>query len=91
MFIFKSSENQQTFGGFKKGFLANSKPRKGNPTTSSKPAKKDADIPVIRPKNPERKVQKAVKSSIPWLKNKGLLQSLVEKNFQGCGLMWEAK
>ena len=78
----KSTESQKTFGGFKKGFLTNSKPRKGNPTPSSKPAKKDTeDVPVIRPKNPEQKakgmeipeVQEAMKSSIPGLENKGHL------------------
>ena len=76
---FKSAESQRTFGGFKKGFLTNPKPRKGNPTPSSKAVKKDADIPVIKPKNPEQKakgmeipeVQEAMKSSIPSLENKG--------------------
>ncbi|XP_078375599.1 uncharacterized protein LOC144658956 isoform X2 [Oculina patagonica] len=88
----KSAESQKTFGGFKKGFLTNPKPRKGNPTPSSKPAKKDADIPVIRPKNPEQKakgmeipeVQEAMKSSISSLENKdwitGDLLKKIESN-----------
>ena len=73
----KASESQRTFGGFKKGFLANPKPRKVNSTQSS--TKKSEDMPVIRPKNPEGKskgieipeVQEAMKSSIPSLQNKG--------------------
>lgn len=75
----KPTESQRTFGGFKKGFLTNPKPKKVNFTLPSKPAKKSADIPAIRPKNPEQKtkgieipeVQEAMKSSIPSLENKG--------------------
>lgn len=76
----KASESQRTFGGFKKGFLTNSKPRKVNFTQSSKSTNKSAetDMPVIRAKNPEQKtkgieipeVQEAMKSSIPSLENK---------------------
>ena len=75
----KASESQRTFGGFKKGFLTNPKPRKVNSAHSSKSMKKSADMPVIRPKNPEQKtkgieipeVQEAMKSSIPSLENNG--------------------
>ena len=75
----KASESQRTFGGFKRGFLTNPQPRKVNSTHSSKSAKESADMPVIRPKNPEHKtkgieipeVQEAMKSSIPSLENKG--------------------
>ena len=75
----KASESHRTFGGFKKGFLTNPKPRKVNSTQSSISTKKSADMPVIRPKNPEGKskgiempeVQEAMKSSIPSLQNKG--------------------
>ena len=75
----KASESQRTFGGFKRGFLTNPKPRKVNSTHSSKSAKESADMPVIRSKNPEHKtkgieipeVQEAMKSSIPSLENKG--------------------
>ncbi|KAJ7385646.1 hypothetical protein OS493_013671 [Desmophyllum pertusum] len=85
---FKSAESQKTFGGFKKGFLTNPKPRKGNPVPSSKSVKKDADIPVIRPKNPEEKtkgmeipeVQEAMKSTIPSLENKDwITEDLLKK------------
>lgn len=75
----KARESQATFGGFKKGFLTNPKPRKVNSSLSSKSTKNTADMPVIRPKNPEQKnkgieipeVQEAMKSSIPSLENKG--------------------
>lgn len=66
------------FGGFKKGFLNNTKAIKGKPALSSRPTTKTDDIPVIKPKNPmERKnkmeipeVQEAMKSNIPSLENK---------------------
>lgn len=75
----KASESQRTFGGFKKGFLTNPRPREVNSTHSSKSTKKSTDMPVIRPKNPEQKnkgieipeVQEAMKSSIPSLENRG--------------------
>lgn len=66
------------FGGFKKGFLNNTKAIKGKPALSSRPTTKTDDIPVIKPKNPmERKnkmeipeVQEAMKTNIPSLENK---------------------
>ena len=72
------SQSQQSFGGFKKGFLNNPKPKKGKSPSLAEPGKKD-DIPVIKPKNPEQKnkgmeipeVQEAMKSNIPSLENKG--------------------
>lgn len=65
----KSAQNEKTFGGFKKGFLMNSKPKKETSNASFKPLKKDTDIPVIKARNPEQKgmeipeVQEAMKSS----------------------------
>ncbi|XP_022782067.1 uncharacterized protein LOC111323040 isoform X3 [Stylophora pistillata] len=65
----KSAQNEKAFGGFKKGFLMNSKPKKETSNPMSKPIKKDADIPVIKPRNPKQKgmeiqeVQEAMKSS----------------------------
>lgn len=72
------SQSQKSFGGFKKGFLNNPKPKKGKSPSLAEPRKKD-DIPVIKPKNPEQKkrgmeipeVQEAMKSNIPSLENKG--------------------
>ena len=72
------SQSQKSFGGFKKGFLNNPKPKKGKSQSLAEPGKKD-DIPVIKPKNPEQKkkgmeipeVQEAMKSNIPSLENKG--------------------
>ena len=72
------SQSQKSFGGFKKGFLNNPKPKKGKSPSLSKPGKKD-DIPVIKAKNPEQKnkgmeipeVQEAMKSNLPSLENKG--------------------
>lgn len=84
----KASESKRTFGGFKKGFLTNPKPRKVNSTHSSKSTKKSTDMPVIRPKNPEQKnkgieipeVQEAIKSSIPSLENKDwITEDLLKK------------
>lgn len=72
------SQSQKSFGGFKKGFLNNPKPKKGKSPSLAEPGKKD-DIPVIKPKNPEQKnkgmeipeIQEAMKSNIPSLENKG--------------------
>lgn len=72
------SQSQKSFGGFKKGFLNNPKPKKGKSPSLAEPGKKD-DIPVIKPKNPEQKkkgmeipeVQEAMKSNIPSLENTG--------------------
>lgn len=88
----KPAQSEKTFGGFKKGFLTNPKPKKGNPTASSKPTKKDADIPIIKPKNPEQKakgmeipeVQEAMKSnSIPSLENKDWITEDLLKKIEG--------
>ena len=76
------AQDKKTFGGFKKGFLNNPKPRKGKPSPSLKPLKKDDDMPIIKPRNPEEKsrgmelpeVQEAMKSNIPSLENKGHCQ-----------------
>ena len=51
-------QDKKTFGGFKKGFLNNPKPRKGKPSPSSKSLEKDDDIPIVKPKNPEEKKQR---------------------------------
>ena len=75
-------QDKKTFGGFKKGFLNNPKPRKGKPSPSSNSLKKDDDIPIVKPKNPEEnnrgmelpEVQEAMKSNIPSLENKGHCQ-----------------
>lgn len=73
-----SAPRVSNFGGFKKGFLNNTKAIKGKPALSSRPTTKADDIPLIKPKNPmERKnkmeipeVQEAMKSNIPSLESK---------------------
>ena len=72
-------QSAKTFGGFKKGFLNNRQATKGKLSSSSKPLRKEDDIPVIKPKNPKEKnrgmefpeVQDALKSNVPSLENKG--------------------
>lgn len=84
------SQSQKSFGGFKKGFLNNPKPKKGKSPSLSKPGKKD-DIPVIKPKNPEQKnkgmeipeVQEAMKSNIPSLENKDWITEDLLKKIEG--------
>jgi len=87
----KSSQSQKAFGGLKKGFLNNPKQGKRKPSPSSKPARKDDNIPVIKPKNPEERnkgmeipeVQEAMKSSIPSLDNKDWITEDLLKKIEG--------
>ena len=75
----KAPQRVSNFGGFKKGFLNNTKAKKVKPALSSRPTMKGDNLPVIKPKNPmERKnemeipeVQEAMKSNIPSLESKG--------------------
>lgn len=84
------SQSQKSFGGFKKGFLNNPKPKKGKSPSLAEPGKKD-DIPVIKPKNPEQKnkgmeipeVQEAMKSNIPSLENKDWITEDLLKKIEG--------
>lgn len=84
------AQSQKSFGGFKKGFLNNPKPRKGKLPTSTKPATDDG-IPVIKPKNPEQKnkgmeipeVQEAMKTKIPSLDNKDWITEDLLKKIEG--------
>lgn len=84
------SQSQKSFGGFKKGFLNNPKPKKGKSPSLAEPRKKD-DIPVIKPKNPEQKnkgmeipeVQEAMKSNIPSLENKDWITEDLLKKIEG--------
>lgn len=74
----KAPQRVSNFGGFKKGFLNNTKAKKVKPALSSRPTMKGDNLPVIKPKNPmERKnemeipeVQEAMKSNIPSLESK---------------------
>lgn len=74
----KAPQRVSNFGGFKKGFLNNTKAKKVKPALSSRPTMEGDNIPVIKPKNPmERKnemeipeVQEAMKSNIPSLESK---------------------